>query len=900
MSTWEELEGEDEVVVRQGIHAAGAERRLMGVALGFLGPVATSPPDAPMPSAADAWYAPKKLRERLDEQLLDLASGDVGAHGGRGAGGVKPNGARYGHSHDRFKLVSSDAALRDDIPSPVEATGANEPSPTGKLKEHQDEDHHQKQSEQAQLPAGLENRLVADDLMGKGFLDLVHGTLLRDATSKEAAAAAVTARFESSEPGARTVLPPQIRPQVDPQSIHFEPDTYLSCFHRESDRADFEKGSRALKAILSEKEKDMQSIVCRNFHLLLMCNETMNEVKDQILGTRPNLRPTESSELFGGYNNNAAKVELALNRAERIMSELYSSVMEKQRYIQRLVRARAILQKSRFVFEFPERLRHCIERDDLDTLADDYRAVKDWLHSQEAAGSQVIEKIKHEIQLAVRKFRQKLNEAVVNPYTDPEALRKARDFLDVHDPRTDHAARMLLVRQEKALEGIRRIRGAVAAEVIMRARLQSPSPGDASESAIELMHSEAMASVTHMTQKLTGVFVEGLNFFWSLVCFFHPEEQGEQSSHRLHLVMSELISEYCDTVLMVLLPSYTRHAVLISRESAAYIVNTLHEVQKIGVPHAFMGPLYSITDQIVEAYCMSIVKSMKNVAIELGRSADIESGSMCDQVQTLVLEALHELKEVVTPESATASLARNACIKAPVEAARAFRVRFLAPNSELGAVHAGADSAQWMRKLLLLITSVHHLRERVIPLVGGALSDSLGGESFAPVVNQAVSSLRSIEREIVDRFLHVKALPLVTLVTRGAVVGGAVRGELLKPRAYTWDLITELALLTAQIDAVAVPSIRQTIVDGLKTVIGNAFRDALREVEMQLTGTPWEQLALEVEFVARVMVPPKSKGTMFVAARELASAYIETHSAEYELLLRSAVDTCELEQRSLS
>lgn len=69
---------------------------------------------------------------------------------------------------------------------------------------------------------------------------------------------------------------------------------------------------------------------------------------------------------------------------------------------------------------------------------------------------------------------------------------------------------------------------------------------------------------------------------------------------------------------------------------------------------------------------------MRNVAVELGSDYPRDFHTLAEQVRLLVSEALTEMEAVVLRGTEAAFLAKNACVRTPVAAAKALRALALA------------------------------------------------------------------------------------------------------------------------------------------------------------------------------------------------------------------------------
>jgi len=750
--------------------------------------------------------------------------------------------------------------------------------------------------------------IVVEDLLGFGYLNIQRGTLLSN---------------ESPRTLAAPPLPMSFQRKIHPLSDQFSPELYLSTFHKHLTREQLNTACDTLSLVMNEKGKELQRIVVHNFHRLMLCQRVATDARDLVLGSRKSSNPAllarsskakettkysesiEKDSIRRSTSNISAvaRVDAALKDTEALTTQLYAAVLIQREKAARLRRILRLVERLHHVFEFPERLRNASTRNDIGEMIKEYHSVRAWIAAQ-VAGSPIVLKIANEVNHVMGEFQHELYRRMKDPSTTVEELSTALDFLGELDPDVDHAQRVLVMRQEKVLDGIRRVRGIAAADVILRRRLLGPSGEQDAESFQEM--DAAMLAVTRNTQRLSKTFLEGVSFFWQLAKLIRTShargvDKKESTRDVVPVLVSEIVSEYTDALNMILLSTQS----MITREAALETVHTYSAIRRLELPSAHLGSLSTVVDDIAREYCLSIVRSIRNVAVEFARSSPMDSTTLPEQLRLLVMEALNELRDVVSPDSETAVIARNACIKANVAAARALYAEHFGSDASHVEPHrmgntkqnAAVDTEQ-LKRLLITASCVHLLAERVIPQVGEALSVALGGDGFAPVVNSAVSRIHAVGRVVVERYAHLTAAPLVNRVIRGVVAGGALKGSLRAPRSFTRDLLSELVLIASRVRATARPRIVEHVMSLLKTAIGNAFRDSLLDLE-DLGPVTFEQLLLEIEFVEHV-VAPKSKVGYFVAAKRLAEELAgHQRSSDYFNLLDAAVAQSSLEQHVL-
>jgi len=475
-------------------------------------------------------------------------------------------------------------------------------------------------------------------------------------------------------------------------------------------------------------------------------------------------------------------------------------------------------------------------------IVSDFRKARDWIAAQ--VDSPAVRRIIAEINHAATDFKAAVAKKLEDPKVRRVELEQGLLVLNEIDPSEDHGIKILMARQEKAIEGLRRIRGAGAADAVLRQRMNSVVTDP-------VEHMEAMRAAEKIACKLCNAAIEGLKLFWQLGSIFTSGPMAEKRYDSVHLLMTEIVSEYSEGIRASLLPQRFTGAPLVSREAALATMQVHWTMERLRIPATQLGMLCAVASEVTETYVRHALRGMTNVARELaGRPAE-DTATIPEQITLVVSETLSSLEGLVSPDSPSVGSVREACIQLPAAAARSMWLALFGTSDVCrGHLEYGASSA---RKIAIMASCCYFLRTQVIPGVRDLIVEHLGSEDLSSLMEQSARSVREEELAAVEKFCHFAAPEAVSRIINGVLCGGVMIGQVREPRTYCIQLVSELSEQASFLQSMRIPAaVSNLVLSQLVDCIASVFRSCVREME-GLSSRGAEQILLEIEVVERLV-----------------------------------------------
>ena len=267
---------------------------------------------------------------------------------------------------------------------------------------------------------------------------------LADAAPSSAAAAEAAAEAEddfglAAPPGGDLGA---LRPLVNLGAREFCPETYLAQVHRGISRRELRQGLTNLEVALSERTGQLRDLVKENFDRFISCKNTIDDIQLRLqdteaavgaggAGSGAGARGSQgglgaASRPEGGSGGLATQLGASLGRLEASAARVFGPLLERQKQVEEIKSALALMHRHRHVFEVPARMRACAEGGEWEQVLTEYRKVQAAVGPPGAPRSFVLGRVEEEARAAVRQLERGLRDTLqLEAPPPPEAVVRA-------------------------------------------------------------------------------------------------------------------------------------------------------------------------------------------------------------------------------------------------------------------------------------------------------------------------------------------------------------------------------------------------------------------------------------------------------------------------------------------